>query len=325
MKRCNKNTSNFLNAHKFPFMPAFVRKLFVPVTLLFAIVSPLEVASGQISRDSDILGFKLSMTQDQAKDYATHTYPNGNLTRFPVSLTIGGYAVETTAGFAVDCKTPTLNYLCDVTNVAFNPTPNSTEIYAISRATRFSDYSLRDQTQGIPGRGTPITEENLISSLIAKYGKPDISDSARHLYAWGTNKNMLRKLALNRNFWSESFLGEPTVAAPLSAGANITPDTFRNMAIHLGQTVDWLLGNGSPFDFLNRVGNPSELDKCGIILRVELYINYVNHTVGEMQEYLIDLGDGAIQVKQFAKSVAAGTAALKQKQMDDASKNKPSL
>ena len=114
--------------------------------------------------ESDILGFKLSMTQKQAKDYAKTKFKGRPFLMVPVKVASSDYAKDSVLGFFLEVKSrhtddPVLmRQGVEMVRVAFNPN-NSNDIYAVSRFVNF-------------GENSRVTTETLVNSLTAKYGKP---------------------------------------------------------------------------------------------------------------------------------------------------------
>ena len=273
----------------------------------FITASP-AFADGQFGPDSDILGFKLSMTQAEAKDYATKNYPNSQLVMLPVTLNESGYSTNTVAGFMLIDKEKLKTGITEMAEVLFDPNKDSTDIIAISRTTNFANAAQY---------GASVLIQNSVDSVKAKFGQPDLvqrtSTPNDFFFIWGLKKDMLKKLFF-RNPYGGLWI--------------ITPGSY--FGEDISQSSEELAPGAAQRDFvsaLNRIGTKNAtsiatLDpsgQVGIMLQIRIW--GTGDTVSVITEKLVDVTKGLDAFRAFNASINAGVDAVKKAKHDQLSGN----
>lgn len=265
-------------------------------------------AAAQISVTTDIAGFNLSMTKAQAKAHALSQGGAKATVDLPETIETNGNKISTNAGLARDIRTPGLNPQpgdnphFDSTIVLYNPMPNTTDIFALSRKVTYT-------------QGDQMLHATLLNSLIQKYGHP------LAVKTWG----------ILQDETDYTWVSNPAAYDPKICG----PDTHvYRPYFYEGVAGDLILG-----DAANQAGNALAnmisggmqrvvaRARCGIILTVSITDKLGTHNqfVHEMRETLVDTGKGAADIGAFRSLVAAGANAAYQRQMNAARNNRPAL
>jgi hypothetical protein len=264
--------------------------------------------SAQISATADIAGFSLSMTKAQAKTLAESKGAKGTTIDLPVMIQANGYRLSGDAGLARELTSPGLNpepgdnLHHDSIIVLYDPTPNTSDIFAISRRVTYT-------------RGDQMLHSTLLNSLIEKYGRPYA------VKTWGVLQDET----------DYTWVSDPAAYDPRVCG----PDThvyrpyfyegvmgdliLRNAADEAGSGLVAAISGGA-----QRIAARAH---CGIIFTVSIsdMLGTHNEFVYELRETLVDTGRGASDIRAFGDLVAAGANAAHQRQIDEARQNKPSL
>jgi len=297
------------------------KQLLVLVTGVLAamLVCGSAFADGQFGPESDILGFKLSMSQKQAKDYYIANYKGNSFATIPINLTTEFYKTDTVAGFMFDInKSKNNKNVIDRVQITYNPNSGSKDIFAVYRYTKFiSSYTAFPHGNSPEVKGTLVLKKVVLDSLIKKYGEPALilpgsvlTDTA---YIWAVDKNTVNKVnrnntyvCINHNYFYET----PYDYVPIKNAANSAASNFINT--------------------INLMRN--QYEQCGMILRVDLHSTNAAQSSSQdypymesMSENLIDLTKGTLEITNFANSFSTAANAAKEERLQQDSKNKPSL
>lgn len=293
------------------------KKYFVYVVLILVnvIVCRSALADEKLENDTDILGFKLSMTQKQAKDYFTHNYKKKPTAMIQIDLkSPDNFKTKILAGFVADIKN-NKNEL-DRIAVLFNPNKNSNDIFAISRYTKFmSGYSITKSGNTVDG--TLMLKTVLLDSLIKKYGEPMIKPDVftkNEVYIWALNQDSFYDSNNNSACNQYNYFYE---LPPESGDLKYAVSSISN-------------------NFVSSINLPLKLIKshghCGVILAVEISTaniwpeaGYDYRYVGSMYENLINVTKGTKEIEQFINVFSAGANMAEKEKHEQDSKNKPKL
>ncbi|HEY1723306.1 MAG TPA: hypothetical protein VGG27_18835 [Magnetospirillaceae bacterium] len=151
--------------------------VFLGIAAIEALAPSAAVAADKID-DADIVGFKLSMTQDQIRQYiATHMRRS---LPFDIDIDFGqsGYDQKNKLGVAFEitdapsAETPKPPY--DYVAIAYNPNGDQHDIFSIMRTVHY-DPSMN------------MTLNSIVSSLREKYGQEDSSLQGVNNFFWGAD------------------------------------------------------------------------------------------------------------------------------------------
>jgi hypothetical protein len=260
-------------------------------------------AFAEIGSDTDIAGYSLAMTKAQARALSTSEGQKAITLDLPASIGMGGYPISTTVGFVKELRNdnPSAhigdpNHV-DRVKVLYNPVPNSTDIFAISRTVI---YKPQDQ----------MLHATVINALIEKYGRP-FSVNGGAVYTWVSNAGGYNARVCSPDIQSHyPFFYE-----------DIWDDRPLNSSI--GETSQGLTNAFNP-PIAQMIQNRS---KCGIVLTVTIHdwVGANHEFVYSMSETLVDTGRGAADVAAFSNMLRSGSDTLHKQQLEQAQKNKPAL
>lgn len=256
---------------------------YVVICALAAImVGEPAYANGQFGPESDILGFKLSMSQNQAKNYAKTNFKGRPFAILPVNIATNDYKKDSVAGFLLEVKSchssdPVLiQDGVERVQILFNPNNNSSDIFAIFRYINF-------------GVNSRITIATLIDSLVEKYGQPtSVTNSGKQYswYTWAENLAQYNKNACTPNMgpFYPYFYEQLNANSTVSNSVDITRREFVNYV------------NGTP--------NPNKTalrGKCGemLIINIRAGLGADSVYAYEMRESLIDFSKGVSELISF--------------------------
>jgi hypothetical protein len=310
-----------------------VRKFAVPGALLLSFVA-LEIAgakpasaAGQADANTDIAGFRLSMSQSEAKAYAAKAYPGAHIVDFLIDMQRDTRTQRVNAGFEFEKDNgDTLERI----RVSFNPDKSASDIFAISRFVTFSSK-------------TPMVKKTLVDSLFAKYGEP-INSKGRpgereYTFLWsgpelpqlreppGSLNNCLSGAtsdatdAISRG--AISFFYEQAPQAPVQQ--NLSGDAPRNLmrVLHImeqGRRNNSKIGATlSEFDY----------SRCGTVFIVRAFApdswDHQTNYFSAMSQTIINLTKGTAEISAFGEAFfKAGDDATTQR-IEGESTNKPKL
>lgn len=285
------------------------RKAVVALAIAASCVFCARAALAQASANWDIAGFRLSMTKAQARQLAESQGKKESTVEMPVVINANGYRVSTVAGLARELIDPGLhpepgdNPHFDSIKVLYDPMPNTSDIFAISRRVTYT-------------RGDRMLHATVVNSLIAKFGRPYAVKTWGVLqdetdYTWVSNPGAYDPRVCGpethtyRPYFYEGVMGD--LILEHSAG-------------EAGQGLVAALSPGG----VNRIAARA---RCGTIFTVSISDMPGTHNefVYTLRETLVDPGRGAADIEAFAGLVASGADAAHQRQIEDARGNKPSL
>lgn len=294
------------------------QRLLALITCILAAMFTYGLASadGQFGPESDILGFKLSMSQKQAKDYFTTHYKGSSFTMLPVELIDENYQAKSVAGFAFKDKKTN-----DRIAVMFNPNKGTDDVFAISRHTRFISQITLDQNNNPHVKGTLVLKQVVLDSLIKKYGEPtrvirDPNNTRFEKYVWSIDQydaisnNVCETDSGKSGYFSEPFTDDSDFK-----------DIVQNVSQNFVNTI-----NGYPANSIKLY------EKCGVILSVVFWLRDISTTpsshppyIETLSEDLIDLTKGAHEFGKFGNDFYNGSHAAKEGKLRQNSTNRPNL
>jgi hypothetical protein len=299
-QRCDDLTPSF--ATELP-----PRHSFALTTYVFAVTLAAGTAApaGQFGLTSDILGFSLSMSQNEAADFAHKTYPNAPFLMLPVGLVMAGVSVTATGGFVLETKPSQPNGQSfgvtggDRLKVLFNPNKGSSDIFAISRYVNFGVSTM--------------TMATLRNSLFDKYGKPTNTKEwgvARDVdFVWAGNSSYAQRACEpNTHSYYPYFYEDVWLNRPLVQSVDEMSRGF----------VNYLNGSATPRVALRVT--------CGqtLVISIRPSLGAADYAV-EMRETLVDLTRGTSELKTFHDDFFGQVDQIKKHKESADAKAKPRL
>jgi hypothetical protein len=247
-------------------------------------------AGGPVNNDSDILGIKLSMTRDQARNVIAAAFPGPSVEELPVELGTDMFKKSAVAGFIAQASGG--DFGRESVSVLFNPNDNATDIFAVSRFKEF------------PKSSVPVASA-LVASLIEKYGQPAraADHGAEQLLAWAAPGVL-----------------ERTDRSPGKCDRT-SGDFYYEFA-------DRNYVGGAFVSMMNLIAskNPGmDYSKCGTILQIQYRLASDKAHVEWMKERLIDLTKSTSEMAQFSNDFWSKADAAQQAKISKDTQNKPKL
>jgi hypothetical protein len=302
-----------------------------PLQAILILAASQAHAAGPISPESDILGIKLTMSRDQAREVISSSYPASQIVDLPVQLATPEYKKSTVAGFEADITSKEdqaanqqkneqaqkefqarqaagfgnspLNmsvaspgdYGHDRIYVQVDPNDNATDIFGVSRYKEFS-------------KEHPLPISALLETFAEKYGQPAVSKYGAS-FTWMAHG----AFANTRN---------PPVHCTLEPGSDsYLYEDPRITQQSIGQAFVTAVNNinaGKTLPYYN-------ISKCGTVLQLSIGLSNDRQYATSMSVVLIDLAKGHAELKQFAADFFAHANAAKQHKLSTDSQNKPRL
>jgi len=283
------------------------RHLFA-ISVKAMMIATVPAYAGQFGPESDVVGLKLSMTQAQAKEFVTKSYPAAPLVMLPATIVSADFKLDTVTGFVFDMNSSQTNdpvlaqQGVDRAKILFNPAKGSSDIIAIVRTVNF-------------GSNGAMTMAALRASLVEKYGRPVNSkewgmtkSDVDYVWASGPNPYNAKACDPDTHVYRPYFYED--VWANRALGESIS-ETSRGLANYIS------------------IRSPKAAARatCGTVLVISIRASggVRAEYAYEMRETLIDLTRGTAELNAFRDDFLNKVNQLKSDKFSKDSQNKPKL